>query len=96
MKTVLFCVLFGILVSVSHVQRQHKDFLLRGRTTARAAVWRSELRTTPGFKAPAPVQAACWPVALAGFDTVVVAQTGSGKTLAFLLPAMIHINAQVI
>ncbi len=25
-----------------------------------------------------------------------ISATGSGKTLAFLLPAMIHINAQVI
>ena len=28
-------------------------------------------------------------------NVLVTAKTGSGKTLAFLLPAMIHINAQV-
>ena len=30
-----------------------------------------------------------------GRNTVGISATGSGKTLAFLLPAMIHINAQV-
>merc|ERR1711935_727306 len=33
-------------------------------------------------------------MALKGQNTVGVSATGSGKTLAFLLPAMIHINAQ--
>jgi hypothetical protein len=32
---------------------------------------------------------------MSGRDLVAVAATGSGKTLAFLLPAMVHINAQV-
>lgn len=36
-----------------------------------------------------------WPMALLGRDMVGISATGSGKTLAFLLPAMIHINAQV-
>lgn len=40
-----------------------------------------------------PVQG--WPMALLGRDMVGISATGSGKTLAFLLPAMIHINAQV-
>lgn len=35
-----------------------------------------------------------WPIALAGRDMVGIAETGSGKTLAFLLPAIVHINAQ--
>lgn len=35
-----------------------------------------------------------WPVALSGRDCVNVAETGSGKTLAFMLPAIVHINAQ--
>lgn len=30
-----------------------------------------------------------------GRDMIGISATGSGKTLAFLLPAMIHINAQV-
>jgi superfamily II DNA helicase RecQ len=34
-------------------------------------------------------------MALKGRNMVGISATGSGKTLAFLLPAMIHINAQV-
>ena len=33
-------------------------------------------------------------MALLGRDLIGLAQTGSGKTLAFLLPAVVHINAQ--
>jgi superfamily II DNA/RNA helicase len=33
-------------------------------------------------------------MALKGKNMVGISATGSGKTLAFLLPAMIHINAQ--
>merc|ERR1719461_1939855 len=33
-------------------------------------------------------------MALSGRDVIGIAQTGSGKTLAFLLPAIVHINAQ--
>ena len=33
-------------------------------------------------------------MALSGRDMVGVAETGSGKTLAFLMPAIVHINAQ--
>lgn len=35
-------------------------------------------------------------MALMGRDMVGISSTGSGKTLAFLLPAMVHINAQVL
>lgn len=31
---------------------------------------------------------------LSGHDLIGIAETGSGKTLAFLLPAIVHINAQ--
>ncbi len=48
-----------------------------------------------GFKEPTPIQAQGWPMALSGRDVVGIAATGSGKTLAFLLPAIVHINAQV-
>lgn len=48
-----------------------------------------------GFDKPTPIQSQGWPMALLGRDLVGVSATGSGKTLAFLLPAMIHINAQV-
>lgn len=46
------------------------------------------------FKAPSAIQVQGWPVALSGRDMVGVAETGSGKTLAFLLPGIVHINAQ--
>lgn len=48
-----------------------------------------------GFDSPTPIQSQGWPMALKGKNTVGISATGSGKTLAFLLPAMIHINAQV-
>jgi ATP-dependent RNA helicase DDX5/DBP2 len=47
-----------------------------------------------GFSAPTPIQAQGWPAALSGRDVVGLAETGSGKTLAFVLPAIVHINAQ--
>lgn len=43
-----------------------------------------------------PIQSQGWPMALLGRDMIGISATGSGKTLAFLLPAMIHINAQVL
>jgi hypothetical protein len=33
-------------------------------------------------------------MALQGRDVVAVAETGSGKTLAYLLPGIVHVNAQ--
>ena len=48
-----------------------------------------------GFDSPSPIQSQGWPMALLGRDMVGISRTGSGKTLAFLLPGMIHINAQV-
>jgi superfamily II DNA/RNA helicase len=47
-----------------------------------------------GFKEPSPIQAQGWPMALLGRDLVGLAETGSGKTLAYLLPGIVHINAQ--
>jgi ATP-dependent RNA helicase DDX5/DBP2 len=47
-----------------------------------------------GFNEPTPIQSQGWPMALSGRDVVGVASTGSGKTLAFILPAIVHINAQ--
>lgn len=47
-----------------------------------------------GFSEPSPIQAQGWPVALSGHDMIGIADTGSGKTLSFLLPAIVHINAQ--
>ena len=48
-----------------------------------------------GFHSPTPIQSQGWPLALSGIDVVGISATGSGKTLSFLLPAMVHINAQV-
>ncbi|CAI6006837.1 unnamed protein product [Closterium sp. NIES-64] len=47
-----------------------------------------------GFKEPTPIQAQGWPMALKGRDLIGLAETGSGKTLAYLLPAIVHVNAQ--
>jgi ATP-dependent RNA helicase DDX5/DBP2 len=47
-----------------------------------------------GFTGPTPIQAQGWPMALSGRDVVGIASTGSGKTLAFVMPAIVHINAQ--
>jgi hypothetical protein len=47
-----------------------------------------------GFKEPTPIQAQGWPMALLGRDLIGLAETGSGKTLAYLLPSIVHINAQ--
>ena len=53
----------------------------------------SEIRAA-GFEKPTPIQCQGWPMALSGKDVIGIAETGSGKTLAFLLPAIVHINAQ--
>ena len=47
-----------------------------------------------GFAEPSAIQAQGWPLALSGRDVVGISRTGSGKTLAFLLPGVVHINAQ--
>ncbi|GAX72837.1 hypothetical protein CEUSTIGMA_g292.t1 [Chlamydomonas eustigma] len=47
-----------------------------------------------GFTEPSPIQSQGWPMALMGRDLIGLAETGSGKTLAYLLPAIVHINAQ--
>lgn len=47
-----------------------------------------------GFKEPTAIQAQGWPMALKGRDLIGLAETGSGKTLAYLLPAVVHVNAQ--
>eukprot|EP00002_Diphylleia_rotans_P013145 TRINITY_DN2560_c0_g1_i1.p1 TRINITY_DN2560_c0_g1~~TRINITY_DN2560_c0_g1_i1.p1 ORF type:complete len:503 (-),score=118.52 TRINITY_DN2560_c0_g1_i1:52-1560(-) len=47
-----------------------------------------------GFEKPTPIQCQSWPVALSGRDLLGLAETGTGKTLSFVLPAIVHINAQ--
>lgn len=46
------------------------------------------LLAQPGFESPSAVQAASWPLAVAGRDVLAIAKTGSGKTLGYLLPAL--------
>ena len=46
------------------------------------------------FAEPSAIQSQGWPLALSGRDVVGISRTSSGKTLAFLLPAVVHINAQ--
>ena len=48
------------------------------------------------FEHPSPIQGQAWPIILSGHDMVGIAATGSGKTLAFILPAIVHVNAQEI
>lgn len=50
--------------------------------------------TRAGFSEPTAIQAQGWPMALQGRDLIGLAETGSGKTLSYLLPAVVHINAQ--
>ncbi|MCL4109916.1 UNVERIFIED_CONTAM: hypothetical protein GTU68_012725 [Idotea baltica] len=47
-----------------------------------------------GFQNPSPIQCQLWPMLMSGQDVVGIAQTGTGKTLGFLLPALLHIDAQ--
>jgi len=46
------------------------------------------------IEAPMPIQAQSLPMILGGHDVTGIARTGSGKTLAYLLPAVVHIEAQ--
>ncbi|CAH2033493.1 unnamed protein product [Thlaspi arvense] len=49
-----------------------------------------------GFTEPTPIQSQGWPMAMKGRDLIGIAETGSGKTLSYLLPAIVHVNAQPI
>eukprot|EP00126_Sphaerothecum_destruens_P009424 Sdes_comp20504_c1_seq1m14987 len=49
-----------------------------------------------GFSAPTPIQCQGWPMAMSGRDMIGIAETGSGKTLSYILPAIVHINAQPV
>jgi len=45
---------------------------------------------------PSPIQQQGIPMALSGRDVVGISRTGSGKTLSYLLPLIVHIQAQPI
>lgn len=47
-----------------------------------------------GFPLPTAIQCQGWPMALSGRDMIGIAATGSGKTLSYILPGIVHINAQ--
>merc|ERR1719271_264875 len=47
-----------------------------------------------GYERPSAIQCMAWPTALSGRDMIGVAATGSGKTAGFLLPGIVHTNAQ--
>mmetsp|Transcript_93732 Transcript_93732/g.201187 ORF Transcript_93732/g.201187 Transcript_93732/m.201187 type:complete len:792 (-) Transcript_93732:46-2421(-) len=47
-----------------------------------------------GLETPMPIQAQALPMVLSGMDLIGIAKTGSGKTMAYLLPAIVHIEAQ--
>ncbi|CAD8084509.1 unnamed protein product [Paramecium sonneborni] len=47
------------------------------------------------FKNPTVIQSVVFPIILAGYDVIGVAQTGSGKTIAYLLPGLIQITNQI-
>ncbi|XP_047342215.1 DEAD-box ATP-dependent RNA helicase 20 [Impatiens glandulifera] len=49
-----------------------------------------------GFTEPTPIQSQGWPMALKGRDLIGIAETGSGKTISYLLPSIVHVNAQPI
>lgn len=56
----------------------------------------SGILTRKGWKKPTPVQSTAWPIAIRGRDLVACVRTGSGKTLGFVLPALLHIQAQAV
>mmetsp|Transcript_40400 Transcript_40400/g.66349 ORF Transcript_40400/g.66349 Transcript_40400/m.66349 type:complete len:555 (-) Transcript_40400:146-1810(-) len=48
------------------------------------------------ISAPSPIQQQGIPMALSGRDVIGISRTGSGKTLAYLLPLIVHIQAQPV
>ena len=54
----------------------------------------NEALSERGYTELTPVQTAVIAEELKDSDLLVSAQTGSGKTLGFMLPALVHINAQ--
>jgi ATP-dependent RNA helicase DDX5/DBP2 len=55
-----------------------------------------DLLAAHSFEIPTPIQKQAWPVVMRRLDMIGLAETGSGKTLAYLLPALVHVNAQPV
>eukprot|EP00127_Corallochytrium_limacisporum_P001138 Clim_evm1s42 gene=Clim_evmTU1s42 len=85
-------------------RKEHQIQLVRGQNATPRPVMKFSEAAFPkyimdqiersGFDDPTVIQSQTWPIALSGKDMVGIAATGSGKTLAFLLPGIVHINAQ--
>lgn len=56
--------------------------------------WACSVLRQSKFQEPTPIQMQAWPIALAGHDLVGIAACGSGKTLAYVVPMLVHIQAQ--
>eukprot|EP00930_Biecheleria_cincta_P025939 TRINITY_DN18382_c0_g1_i1.p1 TRINITY_DN18382_c0_g1~~TRINITY_DN18382_c0_g1_i1.p1 ORF type:complete len:723 (-),score=135.52 TRINITY_DN18382_c0_g1_i1:207-2375(-) len=56
--------------------------------------WMDKALEENNWSKPTAIQAQALPILLSGKNIVGVAQTGSGKTGAFLIPAIVHIDAQ--
>ncbi|KAD6118643.1 hypothetical protein R6Q59_024849 [Mikania micrantha] len=85
--------------------RKRKEITVEGRDVPKPVKTFSDARfpdyvmqeiVKAGFTEPTAIQAQGWPMALKGRDLIGIAETGSGKTLSYLLPAIVHVNAQPI
>ncbi len=83
--------------------REDNRMTLHGRDIPRPVLGFNEIDLPPyvtsafqraGWANPTPIQSQGWPMVLSGRDVVGIAQTGSGKTACYLVPALVHIQAQ--
>jgi ATP-dependent RNA helicase DDX5/DBP2 len=56
--------------------------------------WAIQVIRQQGFDNLTPIQVQGWPAALKGHDIIGISETGSGKTMAYVVPMLIHIQAQ--
>lgn len=83
--------------------RSENGMSLTGRDIPRPIMAYSDIEFPPyvmdvirnaGWVKPTPIQSQGWPMVLSGRDVVGIAQTGSGKTACYLVPSVVHIQAQ--